>query len=115
MKTYAFAPGPFMRMALIAREEILPFIRLCKLLDGFIAVFDQPFHIFCEVKSIEPSAHGAIGRHRVDHVDHDSTVFAGLEMMLMFQYLKISLCLLIDKDHRLFHFGDLASQQSCFK
>src|SRR5438477_9562540 len=56
-----------------------------------------------------------MGSFKMKKIDHDSSVFTGFKMMLMFHLFKRTLSLFINKTQRLLHFCDPCAEYSCFK
>ena len=99
----------------LALENLTPLVRLSIFLDAFIPCLDQSLYITPEKNSIAETTQGSVWSHKLYDVDHDGSILAGLEVMLVPHCAEVALSLLIHEETGLNHFGYFRSKHPCFE
>lgn len=96
----------------LLRQQLFPLIALRIGLDHLVALFDEVFEVFGKIDAVHHPAETAVWRLKLNEIDHDRAIIAGLEMMFMLQTLKIAFYLFIHKNLKLLHLRDLRAKNA---
>ena len=96
----------------LLRQQLFPLITLCIGLDYLVSLVDKAFEVIGKIDAVHQPAETAVWRFKLNEIDHDRAVIAGLKVMFVPEALKIAFYLFIHKELKLLHLRDLRAKNA---